>query len=767
MKTTLCFTLLTFVTLTFVPNSYAQDTSPEYVMRLIYFLPNDRQADPDIDTKLDTLIKDTQKFYADQMEAHGFGRKTFRFEADDAGDVVVHHVNGKFNDAYYQNPSTGSRIVWDEIEEQFDMSKNIYLLALDIDNDYLDGTGDVVFLHGQGSGNSFSGRVLIPASNFSLVLHEVGHAFGLLHDVRRDNDNAKWIYTSPTSGDGMISSFCAAEWLDRHRYFNPIQKDLDEKPHVQMLTPNFTALPATIRLRFEITDPDGLHQAQLFVPFELRGRIDYGLDYGLIACKKISGKSVTLEFITNRAGELVGRDTMLLRVMDVYGNFTRHLFPIEITDLVPVQNILIPDPNLALSIKETLALAPGNDITLLDMLGLWKLETRSRQITDLTGLEHAINIDWLELDSNQISDITPLTGLKKLTFLSLRDNPIRDITPLAGLTNLKSLHLSGTQVDDITPLARLSNLRSLYFNESKINDITPLTGLTNLVQLSLRHNSINDITPLTGLTNLRELDLAANSISDITPLAELTNLRRLGLHANQITDISIIARFTELRELFLSQMSNRDLTFLTNLTELRTLGLFNGQISDITPLAALTNLNRLWLGNNQINDVSSLAELVNLTELRLERNPIKNRKPLLALLQKNPDVKIYLKNGGEPLPVTLSHFRAEHTDAGVVLNWTTESEVDNAGFYIYRSKTKDGQFKVVNSTMIQGAGTTSERNTYTWADTTAKPNVAYYYRIEDISHAGVRKQLATVRMRGFVSASGKLTTRWADLKAQK
>ena len=194
--------------------------------------------------------------------------------------------------------------------------------------------------------------------------------------------------------------------------------------------------------------------------------------------------------------------------------------------------------------------------------------------------------------------------------------------------------------------------------------------------------------------------------------------------------------------------------------------LAGNQISNVSPLAELQNLRKLDLFNNQISDVSPLTELINLEELHLERNPIKNRKPLLELLEKNPDVKIYLENGGEPLPVTLSHFRAEHTDAGVVLKWTTESELDNAGFYIHRSETKDGEFKVVNPTMIQGAGTTSERNTYTWKDTTAKPNVAYYYRIEDISHAGVRKQLATIRMRGLVSATGKLTTTWAELKTQ-
>ena len=113
------------------------------------------------------------------------------------------------------------------------------------------------------------------------------------------------------------------------------------------------------------------------------------------------------------------------------------------------------------------------------------------------------------------------------------------------------------------------------------------------------------------------------------------------------------------------------------------------------------------------------------------------------------------------------HFRAELTDAGVVLKWTTESELDNAGFYIYRSDTKDGEFKVVNPTMVQGAGTTSERNEYTWTDTTAKPNTVYYYQIGDVSHAGVRKRLATVPLKGLVSASGKLLTRWADLKDEK
>ena len=57
--------------------SYLQTLQQREMVRLIYFLPINRSAQQDIDTKLDTLIKDVQQFYAEQMQNHGFGRKTF------------------------------------------------------------------------------------------------------------------------------------------------------------------------------------------------------------------------------------------------------------------------------------------------------------------------------------------------------------------------------------------------------------------------------------------------------------------------------------------------------------------------------------------------------------------------------------------------------------------------------------------------------------------------------------------------------------------
>ncbi len=125
---------------------------------------------------------------------------------------------------------------------------------------------------------------------------------------------------------------------------------------------------------------------------------------------------------------------------------------------------------------------------------------------------------------------------------------------------------------------------------------------------------------------------------------------------------------------------------------------------------------------------------------------------------------------GGPLPVELSTFRPvrNETTGHVDITWVTQSELNNAGFNILRSETKTGDFKVVNvKGIVAGHGTTSEKHVYTFTDTTAKPNVVYYYQIEDVSLDGKRTTLATTHLRGNVNAAGKLTTTWGDLKTQQ
>ena len=121
---------------------------------------------------------------------------------------------------------------------------------------------------------------------------------------------------------------------------------------------------------------------------------------------------------------------------------------------------------------------------------------------------------------------------------------------------------------------------------------------------------------------------------------------------------------------------------------------------------------------------------------------------------------------GGALPVSLSKFRPERLATGeVVVRWVTESETNNAGFNILRSDTRDGEFTKLNTKLIAGQGTTSERTAYEFTDTSAKPNVFYYYQIQDVSFDGEVATLRTTHVRGNVTPAGKITTTWGELKA--
>ena len=120
---------------------------------------------------------------------------------------------------------------------------------------------------------------------------------------------------------------------------------------------------------------------------------------------------------------------------------------------------------------------------------------------------------------------------------------------------------------------------------------------------------------------------------------------------------------------------------------------------------------------------------------------------------------------GGALPVELSSFSVKRHEAGaVILTWSTESEVDNAGFNLRRSEKREGGFTLLNAALIAGAGTTGERQTYTFTDTSAKPGIEYYYQIEEVAFDGKRETLATRRLRGPVSAANRALTTFGAVK---
>ncbi len=114
---------------------------------------------------------------------------------------------------------------------------------------------------------------------------------------------------------------------------------------------------------------------------------------------------------------------------------------------------------------------------------------------------------------------------------------------------------------------------------------------------------------------------------------------------------------------------------------------------------------------------------------------------------------------GGPLPVVLSRLEAVRKTDTVEVSWTTQAALENAGFHLYRSTQRRSGFVRVNPKLIQGAGTTAERQTYTYIDKPPKTDRVYYYQLQEISYSGQVQVLATARLKGYLSADGKhLTT---------
>ena len=367
-------------------------------------------------------------------------------------------------------------------------------------------------------------------------------------------------------------------------------------------------------------------------------------------------------------GNLIADETSLQRLLRSNPNLK--------VDIQPVPG-LIPDGNLAEAIRERLSIDVGSPLTKHDLNRLTFLSASNSGITDITGLEHATQLETLYLWDNQISDITPLAGLRQLEYLSVGLSDISDFTPLTKLTQLKTLVLRSNKISDITLLVGLRQLETLDLQHNQISDITPLAKLTNLRELDLRRNQISDITPLAGLRQLETLYLKGNFFVDETSLQKLLrsnpNLKmdvqpvpglmpdgnladairkRLSIDVGSpltkhdlnrltslynidsgITDLTGLEHATQLERLDLAYNQISDITLLVKLTNLTQLDLSGNEISDLSPFAKLTNLTQLDLAYNQISDINPLAKLTNLTQLDLAYNQISDITPLADLRQ--------------------------------------------------------------------------------------------------------------------------------------
>ena len=257
----------------------ALDVGAPRTVRLIYFLPNDRPYRAEVVQRMKDEIRQIQTFYAQQMQAHGHGNKTFSFETDAQGTPKVHRVDGQYPASNYENGPTG------EIQQVFDVEANIYFIVFDI--------GSNAFGHGrlgqalQTTKNGGHASVTDEFS-FKTAAHELGHTFGLYHDFR---DEAYIMSYGPIPDQ---LSACAAEFLAVHTYFNsdsPVERT--SPPTIELISPTeYPAGSESVSVQLKTTDSDGLHQV---IPFVLTKNIFFNANFPEVkTCYGLGSKTETV-----------------------------------------------------------------------------------------------------------------------------------------------------------------------------------------------------------------------------------------------------------------------------------------------------------------------------------------------------------------------------------------------------------------------------------------------------------------------------------------
>ncbi|HHE64914.1 MAG TPA: T9SS type A sorting domain-containing protein [Bacteroidetes bacterium] len=104
------------------------------------------------------------------------------------------------------------------------------------------------------------------------------------------------------------------------------------------------------------------------------------------------------------------------------------------------------------------------------------------------------------------------------------------------------------------------------------------------------------------------------------------------------------------------------------------------------------------------------------------------------------------QGGDNALPVELAYFTVVSATQGNLLQWRTESEIENLGFILESKTANTGWLEIVsykNDDTLMGHGTVSFATDYEYLDILVQTGITYNYRLADVDYNGVVTYHAT------------------------
>ena len=256
----------------------------------------------------------------------------------------------------------------------------------------------------------------------------------------------------------------------------------------------------------------------------------------------------------------------------------------------------IPDSSLKAALLEEMNLS-GPEITNRDMLEKLpkELNLSDKQISSLTGLEHAVYLESLVISGNSISDLSPLKNLFNLEFLDFSLNRVRKIPAF---------------------LFRMRKLNTLFASANNAESIESASGKNEITELDLSGNRLTNISAAETCVKLQTLNLSSNNLVSLPgSVAKLKELRYLNLFDNSLTDLPDLSALKKLEKINLEK--NKFTEFPKFLTGMKSLSQINISVNNISELPeTIVHLTALEILDVTMNELTDLPDFIqNITTL--------------------------------------------------------------------------------------------------------------------------------------------------------
>ena len=182
-------------------------------------------------------------------------------------------------------------------------------------------------------------------------------------------------------------------------------------------------------------------------------------------------------------------------------------------------------------------------------------------------------------------------------------------------------------------------------------------------------------------------------------------------------------------------------------------------LSNVPSQGSYNNTNGIWsVGNISSGNSATLRITARVTA---DSSSIQNCASLTA---STPADNNPANNTGcvsiTPTSVILSDFRAYEENGRMVIKWTTASENNTAGFYLFRKDDTAGEYQRINDRLLPALLTSPQGGTYSLIDNGATPDKSYTYILIEIQGKGKKNVYGPFTVKAgvtrFYGKSGRL-----------